>query len=648
MPKLILKSPYIKCGGKGGGGGGYLRYIGTRDGVELVPDDRPATKRQEQLIRSLARDFPDSRELLEYADWEEAHTKAHASAFITTALECNWEQATRSDVYLKYIATRPRVERLGSHGLFGDDDSVDLQRAAAELDSYTGNVWTHIISLKREDAARLGYDRASAWRDLLRQERNEIAAAMSIPPDHFRWYAAFHDEGGHPHIHMMAWSSQPKDGWLDRDGIRKIKSTLTNQIFQQEMLHLYEQKTVSRDELVREARASMLTLVKEMRQGICDHPEAEQRMWDLAQALDGVKGQKKYGYLPKRVKKLVDEVVDEMERLPAVAKCYEQWQMLQGEVEGYYSDAPPKKQKLSERKEFRQIKNAVVAEAENLRLSALTFEGEQQPGEDDGYDHTRNEWYWKMKRILDDPEEPIENKDWAVSEMRELADYDVSQAWYVLGTLYQDGGILIPDSALAAEAFAKAAQAGIIPAQCALGELLLSDDLDVCDLSAGMGWLERAWEGGSLRAGYRLAKEYLSGENVAKDVTQGLKYLTECADAGHPGAQYLLGKLYLIGQEIPQDMEQAEYWLSQAAAQGNEYAGLLLERTEEPSMAGAALAVIRLLHSMSRVFQNNSLPKHSPVGMRTDRKLLQKIREKKIAMGHKPDDHPDEGMTMGW
>lgn len=412
------------------------------------------------------------------------------------------------------------------------------------------------------------------------------------------------------------------------------------------MLHLYEQKTVSRDELVRQARASMLALVKEMRQGICDHPEAEQRMWELVQALDGVKGKKKYGYLSKPVKKLVDKIVDEMERLPAVAKCYEQWQTLQGEVEGYYSDAPPKKQKLSERKEFRQIKNTVVAEAESLRLSALTFEGEQQPSEDDGYDHSRNEWYWKMKRILDDPEESIENKDWAVLEMRELADYGVSQAWYMLGTLYRDGGVLIPDSALAAEAFTKAAQAGMIPAQCALGELLLSDDSDVRDPPAGMEWLERACEGGSLRAGYRLAREYLSGENVAKDVTQGLKYLTECADAGHPGAQYLLGKLYLTGQEVPQDVEQAEYWLSQAVAQGNEYAGLLLERMEEPPMAGAALAVIRLLHSMSRVFQDNSLPKHSPAGMRTDRKLLQRIREKKIAMGHKPDDHLDEGMVM--
>ena len=611
-----------------------------------MPDDRPATKRQEQLIRSLVRDFPDTKELLEYDDWQTSHTKVHASAFITTALECNWEQANRSDVYLKYIATRPRVERLGSHGLFSDDDTVDLQKVAAELDSYTGNVWTHIISLKREDAARLGYDRASAWRDLLRQERNEIAAAMGIPPGHFRWYAAFHDEGHHPHVHMMAWSSQPKEGWLDQDGIRKIRSTLTNQIFDQEMLHLYEQKTVSRDELVRQARASMLALVKEMRQGLCDHPEAEELILKLSRELGNVKGQKKYGYLPKPVKKLVDEIVDEMERLPVVAQCYEQWQALQGEVESYYSDAPPQKKKLSERKEFRQIKNVIVAEAERLRLSVLTFEGEQQPDEDDGYNHARNEWYWKMKQILDSSEEPIENKDWAVTEMWMLADYNVPQAWYMLGKLYRDGGVLIPDSALAVEQFKKAAQAEVVPAQCALGELLLSDDLDVRDPQTGVEWLDCAWQNGSLRAGYRLAKEYLSGENIAKDISQGLEYLTACAKEGHPGAQYLLGKLYLTGQEVPQDAEQAEYWLSQAVAQGNEYAGLLLERMAEPKAPVAVLAVVRLLHGMSRIFQDNSLPKRSPIGMRTDRKLLQRIQEKKIAMGHKPDDHPDEGIVM--
>ena len=244
MAKLILKSPYLKCGGSGTVSG-YMRYIATRENVQIVADARPATKRQEQLIAKLLRDFPDTKELFEYEDWSAAPTKAHASAFITAALELNWDAASRSDVYMKYIATRPRAERLGSHGLFGDSDTVDLDKAMAELDVYTGNVWTHIISLRREDAARLGYDSAGAWRNLLRAHRNEIAAAMHILPENFRWHAAFHDEGEHPHVHMMAWSSDPKQGYLNQDGIRAMRSKLTNDIFKQEMLHLYEQKSAS-------------------------------------------------------------------------------------------------------------------------------------------------------------------------------------------------------------------------------------------------------------------------------------------------------------------------------------------------------------------------------------------------------------------
>ena len=158
---------------------------------------------------------------------------------------------------------------MGEHGLFGDDDAVDLAAVADELDHYTGNVWTHIISLHREDAERLGYDHAAAWRTLLRTHRNDIAAAMKIPPEDFRWYAAFHDEGNHPHVHMMAWSAKPNQAYLSKDGIRQIKSTLTNQIFRQELLHVYEQKSKSRDELVAEARKAMLELAKAMREMTC-------------------------------------------------------------------------------------------------------------------------------------------------------------------------------------------------------------------------------------------------------------------------------------------------------------------------------------------------------------------------------------------
>ena len=184
MARLIVKSPYIKCGG-GNSAGGYMRYIATRERVELIQDDRPPTRKQEQLIAKLVKDFPDARELDEYADYQEHPTKANASTFISQALEENWSDVQKSDGYMKYIAMRPRAERLGSHGLFGDKDGVELDRAMAELENYTGNVWTHIISLKREDAERLGYDNAGAWRTLLRAHRNDIAAAMNIPPRTF-------------------------------------------------------------------------------------------------------------------------------------------------------------------------------------------------------------------------------------------------------------------------------------------------------------------------------------------------------------------------------------------------------------------------------------------------------------------------------
>ena len=222
MARLIVKSPYIKCG-SGKSAGGYLKYIATRERVEIIPDDRPPTRKQEQLITKMVKDFPDTKELMEYEDYTVHPTKATASAFITLALETNWDKLSSIDGYAGYIALRPRAERLGEHGLFGDDDSVDLNKAMEELDHYTGNVWTHIISLHREDAGRLGYNHAEAWRSLLRAHRNDIAVAMKIPPEDFRWYAAFHDEGNHPHVHMMAWSVKPNQAYLSKDGIRQIK-----------------------------------------------------------------------------------------------------------------------------------------------------------------------------------------------------------------------------------------------------------------------------------------------------------------------------------------------------------------------------------------------------------------------------------------
>ena len=410
MARLIVKSPYIQCGKQNASG--YLCYIATRERVEIIPDDRPPTRKQEQLITKLTKDFPDVKELLEYEDYTAHPTKAHASSLITLALEEHWKQVQQTDGYMQYIATRPRTERLGDHGLFGDTDHVDLGAAMSELEHYTGNVWTHILSLHREDAERLGYDNAQAWRALLRAHRNDIAAAMHIPPQDFRWYAAFHDEGHHPHIHMMAWSVKPGQAHLDRDGIRQMKSRLTNDIFQQELLHVYKQKSVSRDELVRETRKVMLELSRQMRETVCEHTQAEQMIWRLSRQLGEVKGKKSYGYLPRSMKRQVDEIVDQLEQIPVVNECYQKWWELQCQVNEFYSGKKQQRPPLSKQKEFRAIRNAVIREAENIRLGTVTFEDEKMEERGEWVDNlTASYECLRLRARIEDNNLPLAQRD---------------------------------------------------------------------------------------------------------------------------------------------------------------------------------------------------------------------------------------------
>ena len=651
MARLIVKSPYLKCGGSNSVSG-YLRYIGTRERVELLRDDRPPTRKQEQLVTKLVKDFPNSKELDEYSDYETKHTKANASAFITRALEENWAAVQQSDGYMKYIATRPRAERLGDHGLFGDEDGVDLEKAMRELDQYTGNVWTHIISLKREDAARLGYDNAKVWMNLLRANRNDIASAMNIPPNHFRWYAAYHDEGEHPHVHMMAWSTVPGEAYLTREGIRNIKSTLTNQIFQQEMLHTYEQKSQTRDELVREARRAIRRLTREMVQSICSVPEIEQKMEQLAGQLETAKGKKSYGYLPKSMKKTVDEVVDKLEEIPVVKSCYDKWFILQSEVDSYYHENPREKKKLSQEKEFRQIKNAVIQEAERVRLGEVTFEDADLKDHDEP-ERLRGESYacWELRQIIRDDSLPLADRDGAAEKLERLAGWGDPHAQYLMGQLYRDGPLLFPDSQKAKDWLTQAAEQGLPEAQYVLGKFLLFDNPEVRNPKEGIRWLKQAAENGNRFAAYRLGKEYLTGEAMTKDTSKAAKWFTRSAEAGNQYAQYMLGKLYLTGQGVTHDQTQAMVWFGRSAAQGNQYAQLFLERQNEIRPPSVMLAVTRLLYHMSRIFENHSLPQ-SGAGLHIDRKRHQQLREKRIALGHKPNDHEEEqsqGMTMkGW
>jgi len=650
MAKLIVKSPYIKCGA-GQSAGGYLKYIATRERVEIIPDDRPPTQKQTQLIAKLVKDFPDAQELMEYEDYLSRPTKATASALITLALESNWDRVQGMEGYAKYIALRPRAERLGEHGLFGDNDAVDLATVADELDHYTGNVWTHIISLHREDAEWLGYNHAEAWRTLLRTHRNDIAAAMKIPPEDFRWYAAFHDEGNHPHVHMMAWSAKLNQAYLSKDGIRQIKSTLTNQIFRQELLHVYEQKSKSRDELVAEARKAMLELAKTMREMTCIHPEAEQMIWKLSKQLSTVAGKKTYGYLPKPMKKLVDEIVDQMARLPTVDACYQTWWELQCQVEDYYSEGKKRlRPPLSQQKEFRQIKNAVIHEAEHIRMNRFSFEDEEM--QDDGEQISTYAMSYAcqdLQSVANDESFPLGERDEAAEQLEQFAEDGDVYAQYIIGTAYRDGGLLIPDTAKAQKLLERAAEQDLDAAQYALGKLYLSDDADIHDPAKGIYWLKRSADNGNDYAAYRLGKEYLSGKNVSKDTSTAAEYLRQAANNGNAYAQYLLGKLTLMGEGGPKDPDAAYEWFEAARDNGHAYAEFFMKRMErgEQEPPSVLLSATRLLYHMGNIFRDNA-PIPAATGVQIDRKRLAQMRQKRVALGHKPDDHEleQQGFSM--
>lgn len=594
MKGLIQKSGYIK---PGSGGGHYAEYIATRDGVELM-------------------------------------------------------EFTPGGGYLEYIAERPR-----SHGLFSADGAADLEQTMEEINAHAGPVWTFIYSLKREDAARLGYENGESWRRLLLAHQAELAAAMKIPPSSFRWCAAFHDEKHHPHIHVMAWSNDPEQGYLTERGIEQMRSQLSNDIFQDELLSLYQEKDLSYQQVRDAAMEAMGRLIREMKSGLCDSPVIASQMETLAGMMAEVKGKKVYGYLKKPVKAQVGAIVDELARLPEVAECYEQWNRLRDELERYYKDTPREHKPLSQQQEFKAIKNMVIREAEELRLGTFTFEDTTMKDEvDEDQEEVYYAWSsrWEMaeayqtaKEILSEYENPEAEKAEQVRMLERLWNAGFTVAAHLLGKCWRDGMGVLPDDEQAELWFRRAAEAGHDFSQYALGKLLQSQKR----MEEAVSWYEKAAAQGNPYAAYWLGKLYLEGKDVLKDTAKAVEYLTNAAQEGNQYAQYTLGKLYLTGQDVAQDREQAYRWFWASASQGNEYAQFFLDHFNDNRSPNVLLSVTKLLHHMGRIFQDNSIPPCPPGSQRADRKLRQKIRQKKIAMGHKPDDYEEEqnmgGMTMG-
>ena len=386
MPRIIMKSPYIKPNSKTHIGN-YVSYIATRDGVEKVDSTQKfmeATERQKQIIKKLLSDYPDSKDLYEYQDYLDKPNRGNADELILRIAEAHAELFGDREKYISYIAQRPRVEKISSHGLFTDGGVPivlsDVQKEVAESKS---NVWTHIISLKREDAERLGYNNAKAWMNLIRSQRNMIAENMKIAPENFRWYAAFHNEGHHPHIHMIAYSTKPNEAYLTEKGIENIKSNLAKVIFRQDLISIYQKQTEHRDKLRAEARDIVEDLVSKINSEIYISASIQNKLLELADRLSKTKGKKVYGYLKPDVKAIVDSIVDELANDNRIKKLYDLWYEQKENTIRTYTDEMPDRIPLAQNKEFKSIKNAVIKEA--LKLNITEDEEEERENKDEEF-----------------------------------------------------------------------------------------------------------------------------------------------------------------------------------------------------------------------------------------------------------------------
>ena len=383
MPKIFIKINHLKAKPSVMG---YVRYVATREGVDKSINRKvwagKPTEKQIAYIEKMLKLCPNAINSYEYADYMENPTRQNASAFITMIAEEHPELSIDRETYVSYIATRPRAERMGEHGLFGAEDRVDMRQIKQEILENKGVVWIPIISLKREDAARLGYDNAASWRDLIRAKQMELAELFGIPYQDFRWYGAFHDEGHHPHLQMVVYSAGSRRGFLREKDIEKMKSLLANEIFKDEMYALYDEKTQARERVAEEVKEQLQTIVQRIQNkdfmdaGVCP------LLLQLAETLHTVKGKKLYGYLPKPVKRQVDEIVRLLAQDEDIQKLYAVWCSVQNQIVGIYQDKDVEYPPLWENREFKKIRNAVVKEAVRLEdeRDFFALEGERETG----------------------------------------------------------------------------------------------------------------------------------------------------------------------------------------------------------------------------------------------------------------------------
>ena len=598
MPKLIFTSRYMRDAPPQYYEN-YVRYISTREGVEKIEGargDLPASQNQRNLISQLIRDIPDTKNMLEYVDFLRKSTMENASEFITCALEQNLDLLGKRKNYVDYIAHRPRVERIGEHGLFTDAGTpIVLSQVQKDVAVHKGPVWTHVISLRREDAARLGYDSAAQWMALLRSKRAMLCKYMKIESANLRWYAAFHNESHHPHVHLMVYSAKNNDGYLTEKSIETMRSELAHDIFRQDFANIYEGQNQARTELKSRTEEILREQLETLHHGVLASIEIEKMMVKLSKSLQNTSGKKVYGYLKRDVKDLIDQIVNELEKDPRVSKLYQTWGSWQNELLSVYQGRQAPLPPLSEQKQFKSIKNMVIQEALAIADGRMTFEEELQSKGNEADETVPEGAFIQPENMIEDTELEAAETIEPIKQRKFYAEWNQR---YKLGRTYLYGSEKPEQNfAQALTLFLQEAEDGNALAMYDLGRMYADglgcdEDPDTAHvwyakaLSAFQSAEAQAEEKKQPYLWYRIGKMYAAGlgidevadSELTKEARKEQRYqkaagwLERAADTGHKYAWYSLAGLYYHGQGVEQNCEKAFCLYASSAKQGNPYA----------------------------------------------------------------------------
>lgn len=585
MSQLIVTSRYLKNGNQKNKTKrrNYTKYIATRETVEIrsqkfVDRNANATKNQEQLINNLINDFPESKRYLEYEDYEREPTIENAGELISTIVERNADVVGNRQNFVGYMAMRPGVEKRGSHGLFNEkNEPIILNQAANEIAEHKGNVWSHVVSLRREDAVRLGYDNSDAWRELVKRHISDIAKAQNIPLCNLKWYAAYHDTTHHPHIHLLVYSTNPKQGFLTKAGIDKIRSAFANDIFHDDLQSIYQEQTVSRDELKAVSKNEFESIVNRIASNDHTDPQLGELIRKLYIQLQNVKGKKVYGYLPKEIKETVNKIFSELAKDENIRQLYDKWCSLERLKCKTYTQKEKELPSLTDNKVFQPVRNMIIRTVLNMKPFDVNTEIEGSEPNDEYIDNTP-----QNVLPLFDEAEPLEEKE--TDESAAAIKYYIkwNDQYKKACKLIYGKDAKLNDFKKAEQLLLSESQRGNVLADYDLGKLYSTDKLGERNEETSIAKYTRALQGflqiepnsKKLKpyVQYRIGKMFCYGLGTEQDYEKAFEWFERSAKQKNKFAQFSLANLYYYGSGIEKDLSQAFLWYQRSSSQGQPYA----------------------------------------------------------------------------